>query len=544
MLGFLKKLWEGETDGLTAAAFIIGAASLASRLVGILRDRILASTFGAGTQLDAYYAAFRLPDFLYNLIILGAITAGFIPVFIEYLESKGKEEAWRVAESVLSLVGAVMGGLSLLLILLAPVLVPWTTPGFDPEKIRLTVSLSRIMFLSPFLIGLSAVMGGILQATKRFLSFALAPVLYNFGIIFGALFLSPRYGIAGVAWGVVIGAFLHLLAQSSVVFRIGMRNLPRPSFKSDGVRRILKLSAPRTLGLAVNQINLVILLILASTLKTGSVAVFNLASNLQSFPIGIIGVSFAVAALPALSRAISAKRPEEYRQTLVDTGRKIVFLILPITVIFLLLRAQIVRLIFGAGRFNWEDTVETAAVLGWFSVSLAAQSIIPLLTRAFYALQNTWTPLWIGIVAEVITAVCAFYFRSFLGVSGLAIAFSLAAMVQLVLLIVWLRKKFGPLGHGAFTLSLFKTVLACVALVGAAYPLRQWIGTLYPLTTFWRVALQCVVTCLGGGAAFFLAAWLLRSQEIKEFSAAIRRRLWRKVRIGELVEGVDEATGI
>ena len=201
MISFLKRLWLGETSGLTTAAVIVGVASMLSRLLGVVRDHTLASVFGAEPELDAYYAAFRLPDFLYNLIILGALTAGFIPVFTEYLERKNAHDAWRMAEEVLSIVGVIMAVSCLVLAVAAPWIVPWTTPGFTGDHLATTVTLSRIMFLSPFLLGLSAVMGGVLQATRRFFAFALAPILYNVGIIFGAVFLSKYFGISGVAWG-------------------------------------------------------------------------------------------------------------------------------------------------------------------------------------------------------------------------------------------------------------------------------------------------------------------------------------------------------
>ncbi|HEU0050566.1 MAG TPA: murein biosynthesis integral membrane protein MurJ [Patescibacteria group bacterium] len=541
MLSFFRRLWEGETDGLSAAAFIVGAASLASRLVGVLRDRILASQFGAGNQLDAYYAAFRLPDFLYNLIILGALTAGFIPVFTEYLERKGKEEAMRLGGIMVSWVGIIMGVFAAALILAAPVIVPWITPGFDPEKMALTIQLSRIMFLSPLILGLSAVMGGILQSTRRFMPFALAPVLYNIGIIFGALFLAPRFGMPGLAWGVVIGAFFHFLAQASVVIRMGLRRLPRPTWKHEGVRRIMKLMAPRTVGLAVTQINLVILLALASSLPVGSVAVFNLANNLQSFPVGIIGISFAVAAFPALSRAIGVDRKEDFRSALMGAGKKIIFLILPTTALFILLRAQIVRLILGQGKFDWDDTIRTANVLGWFTLSLATQSLVALLARAFYAMQNTWTPLWIGAISEAVNLVFALYFRTLFGITGLAIAFSAASFAQFILLLIFLRIKFGPLGFSGFLKSFFKTLAACAAGVAVAYPLRVLIGTVYPLRTFFQVALQAGLSTIGGGLAFILAAWLLRSPELNDVWQAIKRRLWRKARVQE---SMDEAQGV
>ncbi|MBM3204443.1 murein biosynthesis integral membrane protein MurJ, partial [Candidatus Uhrbacteria bacterium] len=472
-------------------------------------------------SLDAYYAAFRLPDFLYNLIILGALSAGFIPVFTEYLEKKGKGEAQKLAEQVVSLVFVVMTALALVLIVLAPTLVPWTTPGYEGEKLDLTITLSRIMFLSPILLGLSGVMGGVLQSMRRFLPFALAPIFYNIGIILGALVLTPRFGLQGLAWGVVMGALFHLLIQTSVA---GIRNLHWPSLKPDGVRQILKLMGPRTLGLAMTQINLVILLALASSLPEGSVSVFNLATNLQSFPIGIIGVSFAIAAFPALSRAVSQVNTQAFRDSFSHAARNSIFFLVPISALFLLFRAQIVRLLFGAGAFDWTATRLTANVFAWFTLSLVMQGLIPLLARGFYALKDTWTPLWIGLINEVILAVSAYVLRNYLGVEGLAIAFTIASTVQMILLFIWLNRRQRALDLKNIIYSTFKIILATLALGLVAYPLRQWIGTMYPLVKAWQVILQAVVGGMGGVLAFLLVAWLLKSQELTEFLRGFKKR--------------------
>ncbi|MCR4278945.1 MAG: murein biosynthesis integral membrane protein MurJ, partial [bacterium] len=508
MKNFFKKLWNGEMSGLTAAAFVIGVASFASRLVGVLRDRTLASVFGATGDLDVYYAAFRLPDMLYTLLILGALSAGFIPVFAEYLEMKSKEEAWELAERILSVVGASMLVICTGLFVFAPMLVPFTVPGFSKEQVDLTIQLTRIMAISPFLFGISAVMGGVLQAMRRFFAFALAPVLYNLGIIFGAVILAPQMGIYGLAWGVVLGAFLHMVTQASVVLRLGLRHIPRPSFKTPGIRRILWLMAPRTAGLAVTQINMFILLALASALPMGSIAIFHLANNLQSFPIGIFGVSFAVAAFPSLARSAGSKNEEEFRDILASAIRKVFFLMLPAMAIFILLRAQIVRLALGAGLFGWTDTIRTANVLGIFAVSMLVQGLVPLFARAFYALQDTWTPLIAGLIAEAFNLALALYLRGPFGIAGLAIAFSSASYLNLLLLWWLFVYKKGSLGKGVLFISGVKTIFATIGLFGFGWLARQAIGTVFPLRTFLQVALQATGTILAGGIAFLIISIL------------------------------------
>lgn len=540
MLSFFRRLWHGETEQVTTAAMIVAIASLLSRVVGLIRDRILASTFGAGDVLDAYYAAFKVPDFLYNLVILGALSAAFIPVFTEYFETKGKEEAWRLAEKVLSVVGAVMLGACVILFFAMPSLMSIIAPGFEGEKLTLTIELSRIMLVSTTFLALSAVMGGILQSTRRFVAFSLAPVLYNFGIVVGVVFLVPWLGPMGLGWGVVFGAFLHFFAQSSVVLSMGLKHIPRPSFDHDGLRRILRLMAPRTMGLAVSQINLTVILAMASLLAVGSVTVLNLAMNLQTVPIGIFGISFAVAAFPSLSRAASTRDSDEFRDIIGSTTRKIIFFVLPASIAMLILRAQIVRILLGGEAFDWGDTIRTADMFGIFALSAVAQAVSPLLFRGFYALQDTWTAFWISVSIEASNIVLAIFLMKPFGIIGLAIAFSVSAWIGVVLLWFFLRRRQGKLGTREVWNSFFKVLAASFIMVGAMIPVRNLVGTIFTLRTFWEVLLQAGCASVVGIIVFYIACKLMRSPELEEFQSAIIRRVWRR---GRLMEGAEEAQG-
>lgn len=509
-----------KVDGIGSAAFVLAFASLLSRLLGVLRDRWLAGAFGAGVSLDAYYAAFRLPDLLYNLFILGALTSGFVPVFSEYLERRGKEEAFKLAGQVLSFIGAVMAIASLALCIGARWIVPLITPGFHGEALTQTITLSRIMFFSPFVLGLSTVLGGILQARKRFVAFAFAPVLYNVGILAGILWLVPRFGIVGVAWGVVIGATLHFLAQASVAFRVWNIPLSWPSWKPDGVRRILKLMIPRTASLAVTQLNLVALLAIASLLESGSVAVFNLANNLQSFPVGILGISYALAAFPSLTASAGNGDHTEFGRILSRTLRQIVFWTLPATGLFILLRHEIVNVLLGDGRFGGVDAMRTATVLGWFTLSLVFQALAPLLSRAFFALQDSWTPFWIGLVAEATNITLSLVLHQEMGISGLAVAFSASSAVQFVLLAWWLVRAHPEAFDETLTVSLTKTFLASLALLLCAW----FVGHLVPIGAgFWMGVERIVLIGGVGGLAFACAAWVQGSEELFLLIGRVKR---------------------
>lgn len=504
MLKRLRKIWGGEIEGIAAGAMIVSVASFASRLLGVLRDRLLATQFGAGNTLDAYYAAFRLPDFLYNLLVLGALSAGFIPLFSELKERHGMKEALKFTGQALSLIGFGLAILCAVGIVAAPLIVPWLAPGFDTDKQAVTASLTRIMFLSPFFLGVSALMGGVLQSTKRFFAFAFAPIFYNVGIILGILVLVPFFGITGLAWGVVLGAFLHGITQYFAVRPIGKIPFLLPSFASEPIRRMLKLMVPRTAGLAVTQVNLVIILFFASSLGEGSVSVFNLAGNLQSFPLGLVGVSFAVAAFPVLSQAIGANRPDQFREALNQAARRILYFVLPLCVIFLLLRAQIVRVVLGDGNFDWNDTRRTFEMFALLTLALPAQALIPLLVRAFYAMQRVWTPLAIALVSEALTALVAWLSYRTYGIDGLAFAIIAGSAFNAILLYVFLRRT--DLFEVAFKkIFEFCLKIGFILLVQASvtYLVRQALGSIFfPLERTWMVLLQGAIAGGTGAVAF------------------------------------------
>ena len=302
----IRRLFGGQTKTITAAAIIIGSASLVSRLLGVLRDRVLAGEFGAGAELDMYYAAFRIPDLVFNLLVLGALSAGFIPVFSGYL--KNKKEAWELVNVATNALGIALLLLTALLLLITPLLMRMITPGFDSTQLEITSQLARIMFLSPLLLGISAIWGGVLQSLRQFFIYSLAPIVYNVGIIIGALYFVPSLGVYGLAWGVVLGAGLHMLIQLPPVLRLGYRYRPVIDFEHRGFRKIVAMMLPRTLGLLTSQLNFLVITIIGSTLAAGSIAIFNLANNLQSFPLGIFGISFAIAAFPTLSELADKKR--------------------------------------------------------------------------------------------------------------------------------------------------------------------------------------------------------------------------------------------
>jgi len=431
-----------NTFSLSKAAIIVGFFALLSRLVGLLRDRLFASAFGAGDTLDVYYAAFRVPDFIFNLLILGTLSVAFIPVFTELLYTD-EQKAYKNANTILNFSFLVMGAVSLLLMFAAEPLTKLLVPGFEGEKFQHTVTLTRLFLLSPVIFTLSNVFTSILNAQKKFLIVGLAPILYNCGIIFGLLLLYPRFGLIGLGYGVIIGAILHLVVQIPEAAKNGYRWRPVIDLKDKSLRKIGKLFIPRIFGLDNSQISLIIGSIVGSILASGSIAVYNLANNLQTVPLGVFAISIAVASFPVMSEFYAKKDEPSFVKTLGTSIVKILFFMVPISILILIFRAYIVRLAFGAGNFGWQDTILTFNTLGIFSFSLFAQSLSPLLARAFYARHNTITPVTINLLVMAVNAGLAYYLGKTFGITGVAAAFSVASVLSAGLLFFILRVNLG-----------------------------------------------------------------------------------------------------
>ncbi|MBI4122525.1 MAG: murein biosynthesis integral membrane protein MurJ [Parcubacteria group bacterium] len=468
------------TTTAIGGAVIIAVFSAVSRLLGLVRDRLLFSTFGAGDVLDTYYAAFRLPDLIFNTLVLGALSAAFIPVFLEHWH-KDKEEAWEIANSILNITLVVLFVLGIAAFYFAPEVVQLIAPGFGIEKRIATAELTRIMLLGILFLGLSNVASSILNAFRRFTAFALAPVLYNLGIIAGILVLVPMFGIEGLAWGVVLGAFFHFFVQLPAVSRLGFRYRFSFSFRMAGVRKIGRLILPRTFGLAISQINQLVNTVVGSTLPLGSVAIFNAASNLQVVPIGIFAIPIALAYFPVFSEAWVKDDKPALIASFSKALRRILFIAVPSSIFIILLRAHIVRLVLGAGEFDWTATILTARALSFFAISLFAQSLIPLIARVFYALQDTKTPVAVSVIALALNIFLSLKFAPTLGVAGLALAFSIASIVNLFLLWLLLHNRLGSLDDASvFRSSItitFISIIAGWALYGALYVVARFVDT-------------------------------------------------------------------
>lgn len=519
-----------RSGALISAAALVAISSLLSRLLGLFRDRLFAEHFGAGPELDAYFAAYRIPDIIFNLLVLGTLTAAFLPVFSAYLSKgeKGKKEAFEVAESLFFITTVLLVLCAVILFVLTPIIVPLIAPGFDANRMALMVALSRIMLLQPILLGASSILGTILTSFNRFFAYAIAPVLYNLGIIFGVIFFVPSMGVKGVAWGVVLGAILHLLIQLPGTWKLGFRFKFSLRWKHEGLKNIGRLMVPRLIGLLAGQVNDLVVNFIGSTLLVGSIAVYAFADNLQNVPIGLVGISFAVAAFPQLSRAAAENAPEIFTHTLVKTIRLVLFLAVPLSVAMFLLRSEIVRVILGAGRFDWNDTKATFTVLSILVVSVFAQSLVPLLARAFFAMHDTKTPMVASLVTIVVNLFGAFLLGSRFGVFGLAWAFSIASLVNFIILLVIVRARLGGLDDKYLLAGLFRVLIASV-LAGVTIQLLKYpIGNLVNMQTFLGVFIKLFGSASGGVIVYFMASRMLKLEEYDVLFGGVRQLLFKK----------------
>lgn len=527
------------SKSITGAALLLGIATLLSRIVALFRDRTFAHFFGASPTLDAYYAAFKVPDLIYSLLIAGALTAGFIPTFTRlFFESEDKSKAWRLASNVVTIVAValvILGGLGMIF---TPFLVKVIAPGFAGDRQALVIQFTRIMLISPFLLGISMVIGGILQSLRQFLLYSIAPIFYNLGIIFGTVFFVPWFGVTGLAWGVVLGALLHLSVQVIGAYQNHYRWHWHFDLKDANTRLIGKLMIPRTIGLAVNQLNTVIIIILASFLKVGSVTIFTFANNLQDVPTGIIGISFALAVFPVLSRLSANNNMEEFGERVSSTARQILFLIIPLSVAMLLLRVQIVRLVYGSGAFDWPATINTANTLAFFALGLFAQSLIPLFARAFYSLNNTITPFVISVIAELLCIIFSLLLMRSLGVPGLALADAGAAVFNAILLMILLRKKIRSAVDEKILSLLLKLGIASLIMGIVVQLSKEPLSKIFDQQYFLGVLGLGLMSGVLGLLVYGIICRFLKVEEMLHLQASLQTRWLRLWNIGE---GVDQA---
>ncbi|MBI2100711.1 MAG: hypothetical protein HYT47_01695 [Candidatus Vogelbacteria bacterium] len=552
MVKRLFNFLERELTGLHETALLLGLSALLSQILALIRDRLLASAFGAGPELDIYYAAFRLPDLLYVSIGSLVSVTVVLPFLIKHLERGETESARALFFDLLRKFSVLMGVAVVALYFLLPWLVGVMVPGFSPAARAALLPLSRILLLSPLLLGLSNLVANLTQSSRQFFLYALSPVFYNLGIIVGIGFFYPRLGLSGLTWGVVLGAAAHLLIQWPAVARgpiVSWSGWWRRPAGGQESRQILRLAWPRTLALSAHQLAILALVALASYFSAGSIAVFNLAYNLQATIVSIIGVSYSVAAFPSLARLFTNGERGQFIRQMAVTIRHIIFWSLPALALAIVLRAQIVRVILGAGKFDWSDTRLTAAALALFLLSVAAQSLILLFVRGYYASGQTKKPLIINVLSSALIVFLAVgLWRLFAwwpaGKLGLAQLLRVADLTSVELLVLPLAFTSGVLlnlfifwrssrrDFGAFPPLLYRSLgqsaAAALAAGGAAYLILQLLAPVFDQRTFWGIFNQGWWAGVGGISAGFLVLRQLANEELMEISHSFRHKFWRR----------------
>jgi putative peptidoglycan lipid II flippase len=546
----IRKILNSQTKSISSASLILAASYFLSAVLGLLRDRLLAGNFGAGNELDIYYTAFTVPDFIALILIFGAIGAAVIPIFSEYL-IKDQKSAWRYLSAFLNIFLGFLIVVCGILMFFTPAIISAIAPGFSGEKKEMAVLLMRIMFLSPIILGASNMISGVLQVFHRFLITALAPLMYNIGIITGILFFVPKMGLSGLAWGVVFGGVLHLAVQLPVFFISGFRYQFDFNYRNPGVIKTVKLMAPRSLGLGAGQLNTIATTAIASTLMSGSIAVFNLANNLSSIFVNAVAVSISTAAFPSMSMNFIKNEGEEFLRKFSGILKQILFLTIPTSLLILVLRAQIVRVILGAGNFGWADTKLTTACLGILALNLIAQALILFLSKTFYAAHNTKIPALISAGTVAVNIALSLFlvsvikfspdFSNFLkhifrlngteniGVVGLSLAYSATAILESLFLLYLFYKKFlmrnNPKRRVKEILdSLCRILIASIFMFAVAFSTRQILGSFISLQSFWGVFLQLILSGTAGVAVYIFVSYLLKSSELEIIKSSILKK--------------------
>ncbi len=547
ILTFLNK----EFSGINEAALLLGGFAFLSQLLGLIRDRTLATVIGPGPVLDIYYAAFRVPDFLYiSIASLASITV-LLPFLMDRIKKEdGNNKARLFLNNVFSAYMIFMIIASVIITILMPYIARYIAPGFTQAQLSSLVITSRIMLLSPIFIGLSNLIGSVTQLFRNFFIFSLSPLFYNFGILFGIVYLYPVFGVYGLAYGVILGAILHLLVQVPIVISHGL--FPRLTFKINWseIFQVMKLSLPRTLALSCNSFAFIFLISMASTLKEGSISLFTFSYNLQSVPVGIIGISYSVAAFPVLVKSFLIKDMDNYINHIIGAARQIIFWSLPIIVLIAVLRAQIVRVVLGSNAFTWSDTRLTAAAISLFVISLASQSLVLLFVRGYYAASRTKKPLIINIFSSFMLIIFAYlilyifksypyslsFLESLLRVSdvkgtimlALPLAYTLGSLLNFFLIWILFKRDFLKSQSSMLGNTFFQSLTGALTMGIFAYISLNLLSNILNLDTFWGIFLQGSISGLIGVGFGIIVLLIIKNKELLDIIKALNHKFWKK----------------
>jgi len=538
---FLKGFLNSKQNTVAGAAIILTVTVLASRLLGLVRDRLLAGAFGATTSLDVYFAAFRIPDLVYSIIFAGGVIVSLLPLFSD-LQNKEKEKSWDMINNILNIFIVFFFVFTAVFFIFTPQIISSMVSGFDAQAVEMTISLSRLIFVSVFFFGLSSIFSTILNYFNRFVSYSIAPILYNLGIIFGTVFLSSEFGVFGAGLGVVAGSMLHFLIQVPSAIKCGYRYKFIIDLKSKELGEFIGLIIPRTIASSSSQINFIITTFIASGIGAGAISVFNLSNNLRYLPIGIIGVSFATAVFPLLSKLWTDDKKEEFNLNFRKVFNSVLYISFPIGILIFVLRNEIVNIVLRTGQFGSSAVEITAAALGIYVLSTFAQCLVPILLRGFFSLKDTVTPTVIAIFFVLFNIYLSFFFVDIFSASnvftllvknilnldgtmtfpvlGLVLAFNVGLLLEFILLFYFFYKKVGDFGIKNIFISFLKILFSSIIMGLAAYYSLPYIKNIFG-DSFIGLLIVFFAVCLLSFLVYGILTILMRMPEVKSVKRII-----------------------
>lgn len=521
-----------SNKGLAKAAGILMIAMFLSRILGFVREQVMTGKFGQTYITDAYFAAFTVPDLLYNLLVGGALSAAFIPVFSGYLAQEQEEEGWRVASTVINLsiillaIGIIFG------MLFTPVLMKLVAYKFSGETLELAIYLTRIMFPAVLFTGLNGLMAGILNSYKHFTAPAIGAVFYNISIIFFGYVLSTYYGlgIVGFSVGVIVGVIGNFLIQMPIVKKQGFRYQMVLDWRHPGVKKIGLLMLPAMLGLAANQINLIINQNLASGLDEGSITALRLANRLMMLPIGVFAFSISAAVFPNLTEYFAKKEMTQFKLTFTRGLGSVFFISLPAAVGLMALAEPIIRLLFQQYAFTEADTALTATTLFYYSIGLVGHAGTILTVRAFYAISDTWTPVKISAITILANYLLNLALIGPMGAGGLALAFSITGLLSNLALLIMLQRKIGSMSGKKMAISFSKSLFVSLLMGAGVYFTAYLVGQFVDLQLKWGQIIQVLAGVGIGGIIFLAIAHIFKVEEADMVMGILKRRFGRRAK--------------
>lgn len=539
----ISLLLQRQTN-ILSAAFVIMATVIFSQILGLVRQRLLVSIFGASNTLGVYLASTKLPDFLFQLVFAGVLSSSFIPIFSDLLAKNKEEEAHKMASALMTLGLVVFSVLALFLFVFTPFFLQVINPGsgFSIEQMALMANLTRIIIFAQILFIIGSFLSALLQSYNRFFIPGIASALYNLGMIIGIIFLSQYIGIFAPAYGSILGAFIFIIVQLPMAKIVKFTFKPIISLQIPGVLEVLKLMWPRTVSIAVFQLGTLVIVMLISFLSSSgrNYVIFDYAQTLAFAPIVLFGQTIAQAAFPVLSR--EKDKLEDFKLTFITSFNQMLYLILPISALLLVLRVPVVRLVFGAAQFDWQATVLTGKTLAFFSISIFAQALIYLIARSFYALHDTKTPLIVGTISTLFIIIFGSFFILNLkwGVESIALAYSVSGIINFLALLILLDRKVGGFSKKLLISSFIKIFLATVFTGFALYiPIKLLDQLVFDTTKTINLILLTSISSSIGLSLYLFLTWFFNVKEAFTFILLFKKiGNWKEI-LGKSSEVID-----